>query len=349
MPSTTSRVVSRPFASSTVITPSLPTLSIALLMMSPMVESPLAEMVPTWAISFGSLVDLLSFFSSATTASTALSMPRLISIGLLPAATSLAPSRKIAWARTVAVVVPSPATSEVLDATSFTICAPMFSNLFSSSISFATVTPSLVIVGGPNDFSSTTLRPLGPRVTFTASASVLTPFRMASRARTSNRISLAAISFFSVGEGLLLLDDAEDVFLAHHQMLLAVDLDLGAGVLREQHAVARLDVQGAHLSVLEDLPVSDGDDLALDGLLLGGIRDDDATLRLLFLLHALDDHAVLQRPNLHSVFLQMVDRFWHSCVESAKGGRNVTGCGGVSRPVATCRSAKCPYYFQGRR
>src|SRR5437868_4629047 len=198
MPSTTSRVVSRPFASSTVITPSLPTLSIALLMISPMVESPLAEMVPTWAISFGSLVLLLSFCSSATTASTALSTPRSISIGLLPAAASLAPSRKMAWARTVAVVVPSPATSEVLEATSLTICAPMFSNLFSSSISFATVTPSLVMVGAPNDFSKTTLRPLGPSVTFTASARVLTPLRMASRARTSNRISLAAISFFSV-------------------------------------------------------------------------------------------------------------------------------------------------------
>ena len=88
----------------------------------------------------------------------------------------------MACASTVAVVVPSPATSEVLDATSFTICAPMFSNLFSSSISFATVTPSLVTVGEPKDFSMTTLRPFGPSVTFTASARVLTPLRIASRA-----------------------------------------------------------------------------------------------------------------------------------------------------------------------
>ncbi len=36
----------------------------------------------------------------------------------------------------------------------------MFSNLFSSSISLATVTPSLVTVGAPQDFSMTTLRPL---------------------------------------------------------------------------------------------------------------------------------------------------------------------------------------------
>ena len=54
-------------------------------------------------------------------------MPRLSAIGLAPAVTFLRPSRKIAWASTVAVVVPSPARSEVLVATSFTICAPMFS------------------------------------------------------------------------------------------------------------------------------------------------------------------------------------------------------------------------------
>jgi hypothetical protein len=118
-------------------------------------------------------------------------MPRLISMGLWPAATILAPSRKIACASTVAVVVPSPAMSEVLEATSFTICAPMFSNLFSSSISLATVTPSLVTVGEPQLFSMTTLRPRGPRVTFTASARVFTPRRISARAFSSKRISLA--------------------------------------------------------------------------------------------------------------------------------------------------------------
>jgi len=37
----------------------------------------------------------------------------------------------------------------------------MFSNLSSSSISFATVTPSLVMRGAPKLLSSTTLRPFG--------------------------------------------------------------------------------------------------------------------------------------------------------------------------------------------
>jgi hypothetical protein len=103
----------------------------------------------------------------------------------MPAATSLLPSRKMACASTVAVVVPSPATSEVLLATSRTIWAPMFSNLSSSSISFATVTPSLVTVGEPQLFSITTLRPFGPSVTRTASASLFTPASSFSRAAWS--------------------------------------------------------------------------------------------------------------------------------------------------------------------
>ena len=77
----------------------------------------------------------------------------------------------MACASTVAVVVPSPATSDVLLATSRTICAPMFSIGSFRSISLATVTPSLVIVGDPNFLSMMTLRPLGPSVTLTASAS----------------------------------------------------------------------------------------------------------------------------------------------------------------------------------
>jgi hypothetical protein len=158
------------------MTPSLPTFFMASAMMLPMVSSLLAEMVPTWAIIFaGDLGELVERARCCgcrpcrrlpQTAVTAFSMPRFRAIGLAPAATVLTPSRKMACARTVAVVVPSPATSEVLDATSRTICAPMFSSGSFSSISLATVTPSLVMVGEPNFFSMTTLRPLGPSVTF---------------------------------------------------------------------------------------------------------------------------------------------------------------------------------------
>src|SRR6266702_3342587 len=59
----------------------------------------------------------------------------------------------MACASMVAVVVPSPATSEVFEATSRTICAPMFSSASRSSISLATVTPSWGSVGERNFFA----------------------------------------------------------------------------------------------------------------------------------------------------------------------------------------------------
>jgi hypothetical protein len=85
------------------------------------------------------------------------------------------PSLKMHWARTVAVVVPSPATSAVFWATSLTIWAPMLASLSWRSISLATVTPSLLTSGAPQGRSMITFRPRGPSVTFTTLARVLRP------------------------------------------------------------------------------------------------------------------------------------------------------------------------------
>lgn len=71
----------------------------------------------------------------------------------------------MALAKMVAEVVPSPASSLVLEATYLTKLAPMFSNLQENSMALATVTPSLVILGPPKDYSITTFLPLGPKVT----------------------------------------------------------------------------------------------------------------------------------------------------------------------------------------
>src|SRR3981189_2756057 len=320
MPSTTSSSVSSDFASSTVITPSLPTFFIASAMKRPISTSPLAEMVPPWAISSLEVPALEFFCRSATTASTARSTPRLRSIGFMPAATALAPSRTMACASTVAVGVPSPASSEGFQATSRTICAPMFSNLSSSSISLATVTPSLVIRGAPKLLSSTTLRPFGPSVTRTAWARVSMPRSILSRASTANLISLADILVISVGgprpsrralarppqdeaepwssdcflrvskdevawsRRLLLrtgaIDHAHDVAFLHDQQVFAVKLDLGARPLAEQHAVADLEIDGDELAGLVAAARAHRGDLALRRLLLGGIGDDDAAGRL---------------------------------------------------------------------
>src|SRR5262245_34867008 len=312
MPSTTSSSVSSDLASSTVITPSLPTFFIASARNRATSWSPLAEMVPTWAISSLEVTFLEFFLRSSTIASTARSTPRLRSIGFMPAATALAPSLTMAAASTVAVVVPSPAWSEVLEATSRTICAPMFSNLSSSSISLATVTPSLVTRGAPNALSSTTLRPLGPSVTFTALLRMSTPRSILSRASTENFTSLAAMSvyseFWGVGPrgpsgglalGGALVEHAHDVALFHDQVFDAVDLDLGAGPLAEQHPVAGLDVDRDQLAGLVAAARTHRDDLALGRLLLGGVGDDDAAGGLLLGIDALDDDAIVKRTKFH--------------------------------------------------
>ncbi|MMZ64873.1 hypothetical protein D1872_272290 [compost metagenome] len=109
-------------------------------------------MLATCAISFLSLISFALAFSSVMIASTALSIPRFTSIGFAPAVIFLRPSLKMAAAKTVAVVVPSPASSAVLEATSLTSCAPMFSIASASSISLATETPSLVMLGAPKLF-----------------------------------------------------------------------------------------------------------------------------------------------------------------------------------------------------
>ena len=138
----------------------------------------------------------LCAFKLATTTSTALSIPRFKSIGLAPAATFLVPPATIACAKTVAVVVPSPAISAVFEATSLTICAPMFSIGSFNSISLATETPSLVTAGEPNFLSITTFLPFGPKVAFTAFANASTPRFKPSRASTPYNIFLLITLIF---------------------------------------------------------------------------------------------------------------------------------------------------------
>src|ERR1043166_6511247 len=335
MPSTTSSSVSRLLASSTVMTPSLPTFFIASARKRPISASPLDEMVPTWAISSFEVTFLELVLRCSTTASTALSTPRLRSIGFMPAATDLAPSLTIAWARTVAVVVPSPATSEVLEATSRSICAPIFSNLSSSSISLATVTPSLVTRGAPKDFPSTTLRPLGPKVTLTALARVSTPCSIFSRASALNFTSLADMSdprCSASCDGLSererereqraqgknrsdradlararpcalalhgALNPPHDVVFLHDQQVLPVDLDLGAGPFAEQDLIAGFDVDSHQLAGLVALAGAHRQYFALLRFFLGRIGNDDAAGRLLFGIDAADHDAVMQGPKLH--------------------------------------------------
>src|SRR5438105_12178773 len=180
----------------------------------------------------------------------------------------------------------------------------MFSNLSFSSISLATETPSLVTVGAPNERSSTTLRPLGPSVTFTASAKMFNPWTILVGAPSWKLTSFAGIVAFSCirkfAGGLCAFDDAHDVFLAHHEEFITLHLHGLPGVLAEQHSVAGLDVERDQLARVILLALAHGDNLALVGLFGGGVRDDDSTCGPALLFDALDDHAVMQRTDFHA-------------------------------------------------
>ena len=92
----------------------------------------------------------------------------------------------------------------------------------------------------------------------------------------------------------LLLEDAEDFFFAHDEELIAVELDLGAGVLAEEDAVASLDIEREDLAFVVGLALTDGDHFALLRLFLGGVRDDDATTLRLALFNTADEDAIVQ-------------------------------------------------------
>src|SRR5205823_12877373 len=111
-----------------------------------------------------------------------------------------------------------------------------------------------------------------------------------------------------------------DVAFLHDQVLDAIDLDLGARPLAEQHPVAGLDVDRDQLARLVAPAGADGDDLALLRLFLGGIGNDDPSRALFLGVNALDDDTVVKRTELHRHPPKLLSglRFWRR-PDSRKG------------------------------
>src|SRR6185436_13112342 len=107
---------------------------------------------------------------------------------------------------------------------------------------------------------------------------------------------------------LSLFDDRQHVVLAEDQVLGPVDLDVTARILVEEDLVPRLDLQLAERPVLLELPGAHRDHQALLGLLLGGVRDEQAASRLGLFLDALDEDAVVKWPYLHVSFPPSLNR-----------------------------------------
>src|SRR3954453_2090318 len=328
MPSTKSTEIPGTSDSSTVTTPSPPTRSSASAIAAPMTSSSFAAMVAMWASCERPSTGRAMRFSSSTRHAVASSIPRRSSIGFTPSSRASMPSRTMAWASSVAVVVPSPVRSLVLLATSRTSCAPMFLNWSVSSISRAIETPSFVIVGAPVRRSSTTLRPFGPSVTLTVLASSSTP---AWSSRRASWLKCSRLPIHSLLRGRRVLPDTlrdEDpaaleppvVEVGHrvvdgvqrirarvqrdlalrgerHQVL---EVDVRPDEVADERDLARDDVDRRDVDVLAvaddvvEAAVLDHRDPVLDGALLADEVDDRLrAVAVRQLLHGLDVRGAL--------------------------------------------------------
>ena len=193
----------------------------------------------------------------------------------------------------------------------------MFSNLSASSISLATVTPSLVIRGAPKLLSSTTLRPLGPSVTFTASARMSTPRSMRSRASAPKRTSLAAMCIIpslirdrSRARGLrrpsswprgvpstMPMMSLSFMIRSSSPSSLTSVPDHLPNRMRSPALTSRATICAGLVAGAG----AGGDDLAFHRLFLGGVGDDDAARGLLFGIQPADHDPVVQGTELHAV------------------------------------------------
>jgi hypothetical protein len=78
-----------------------------------------------------------------------------------------------------------------------------------------------------------------------------------------------------------LLEDTEDIALAHEHALAAVDFDFGAAVFRDEDFVSDFNGELDDLALLV-LAISQGQHFGFLGLFLGGVREEDAALRFCF-------------------------------------------------------------------
>src|SRR5215471_16431199 len=85
----------------------------------------------------------------------------------------------------------------------------------------------------------------------------------------------------------LVVQDGEDVFLAHQQQLFVADLECLAGPRAKEHSLANLYLKLAAAAVVQQLAVADGFDNAAGRLLLGAVWQDDAASRPLLAFCAL--------------------------------------------------------------
>ena len=86
-------------------------------------------------------------------------------------------------------------------------------------------------------------------------------------------------------------------------MFLTIDFDFSACILAKQHLVTFLDIQGDNIAILHDFALANGNDLALNGLFFGRVRNDDSPLAFILFPQSFDQDSIVQRSNLHGLHL----------------------------------------------
>ena len=98
----------------------------------------------------------------------------------------------------------------------------------------------------------------------------------------------------------VLFDHCKDFVLTHDDQFFAIDFDgIAAGILAKYDLVADFYSQCAQFTTIQDLAVAYGNNFALIRLLFGGTRQQDAACSSGFFFLATNDHAIVQRTDLH--------------------------------------------------
>src|SRR6266481_7590180 len=179
----------------------------------------------------------------------------------------------------------------------------------------AEIVPTWAMTGAPNFFSITALRPLGPRVIFTASARAFTPRKIAwrdaspvticfaiscfllmilvrtaeffqkqnrSEDRPLQNIQTAGLKPCTTRSRKLLLcgfcgaaELGQNFLFTQDEVFLAVELNFRAAVFAKQNAITRLYVERDEFALFA-LAGADSDHFAFHRLFFRRVRDDDA-------------------------------------------------------------------------
>ena len=85
-------------------------------------------------------------------------------------------------------------------------------------------------------------------------------------------------------------------------MFLALNVDFGPCILAEQNAVALLDLEGDHFSVIASFTTASCNYSTFLWFFLGGVGNDDPSGRCFIFIDALDQEPVLERADFHESF-----------------------------------------------